>query len=208
MKDRPEILERVAELYSDNLTQLGTSSAAVGWPDEDSHRLRFEKLAELLPGDMQGLSIADLGCGYGALYEFLAADGRTPSRYVGVDISEPMLATAKEVLPNTGVELVLGDRVPDEVDFTIASGIFNVRFDADDVAWEEHIFSTLDSMNSVSRYGFAFNLLSTYVDYRRPHLFYGSPLEFFDHCKRTYSPRVALLHDYPLYEWTILVRKS
>ena len=29
----------------------------------------------------------------------------------------------------------------------------------------------------------------------------------FDLCKRRYSPRVALLHDYPLYEFTVLVRK-
>jgi len=29
----------------------------------------------------------------------------------------------------------------------------------------------------------------------------------FDYCKRTYSRDVALLHDYGLYEFTILVRK-
>jgi hypothetical protein len=32
------------------------------------------------------------------------------------------------------------------------------------------------------------------------------PLRLFDHCKRTFSPDVALLHDYPLWEFTILVR--
>ena len=52
----------------------------------------------------------------------------------------------------------------------------------------------------------AFNLLSTYVDWQEPHLFYGDPLFWFDHCKRNYSRQVALLHDYPLYEWTIVVR--
>lgn len=208
MSERPETLGRVADLYSDNLTKLGVTSAAVGWPDKASHALRFQKLTELLPPDLEHTSVADLGCGYGALYEFLKEEHRTPGHYLGVDISEPMLATAREVLPSDGVDLVLGDHVPTEVDFTLASGIFNVRFDADDAAWQEHIFKTLDSMNSVSRCGFAFNLLSTYVDYREPHLFYGSPLAFFDHCKRSYSPRIALLHDYPLYEWTILVRKT
>ena len=27
-------------------------------------------------------------------------------------------------------------------------------------------------------------------------------------CKRRFAPRVALLHDYPLYEFTVLVRKE
>ena len=31
--------------------------------------------------------------------------------------------------------------------------------------------------------------------------------EMFDVCKQPFSPRVALLHDYPLYEFTIIVRK-
>ena len=29
----------------------------------------------------------------------------------------------------------------------------------------------------------------------------------FDLCKRRFSTRVALLHDYPLFEFTVIVRK-
>ena len=42
----------------------------------------------------------------------------------------------------------------------------------------------------------------------RPHLHYGDPLWFFDWCKRKYSRNVALLHDYDLYDFTIIVRKD
>jgi hypothetical protein len=41
----------------------------------------------------------------------------------------------------------------------------------------------------------------------RAHLYYADPCRLFDHCKRRYSRHVALLHDYGLYEFTILVRK-
>ena len=62
----------------------------------------------------------------------------------------------------------------------------------------------------LSRTGFAFNALSLYSDpdRRRPDLYYADPLYWFDHCKRRYCRFVALLHDYPLYEFTILVRKK
>jgi hypothetical protein len=42
---------------------------------------------------------------------------------------------------------------------------------------------------------------------RRADLYYADPLETFELCARQFSPRVALLHDYPLYEFTMIVRK-
>jgi hypothetical protein len=57
-----------------------------------------------------------------------------------------------------------------------------------------------------SRLGFAFNLLTTFVDFRADGLFYADPCAFFRFCKQEISPDVVLLHDYPLYEWTMIVR--
>ena len=42
----------------------------------------------------------------------------------------------------------------------------------------------------------------------RPDLYYADPCRLFDLCKRRYAKNVALLHDYGLYEFTILVRKQ
>ena len=61
---------------------------------------------------------------------------------------------------------------------------------------------------SLGTKGFAFNMLTSYsdADKMRDDLYYGDPCELFDHCKRSYSRNVALLHDYGLYEFTMLVR--
>jgi hypothetical protein len=50
--------------------------------------------------------------------------------------------------------------------------------------------------------------LSTYVHWKAENLYYADPFMFFDFCKRNISPYVSLLHDYPLFEWTLLVRKQ
>jgi hypothetical protein len=42
----------------------------------------------------------------------------------------------------------------------------------------------------------------------RADLFYADPCVYFDLCKRRYSRQVALLHDYGLYEFTLIVRKE
>ncbi|MGR9969871.1 hypothetical protein ACUOIB_23760, partial [Escherichia coli] len=69
---------------------------------------------------------------------------------------------------------------------------------------------TLDSLDRFSRRGFSFNCLTSYSDEdrKRDYLYYADPCQLFDLCKRRYSRQVALLHDYGLYEFTILVRKD
>jgi hypothetical protein len=93
-------------------------------------------------------------------------------------------------------------------DFTVASGIFNVRLDVRDEEWRVYIEATLETLADLSTRGFAFNMLTSYSDpdRMRPELYYGDPGWFFDLCKRRYSRNVALLHDYGLYEFTMIVR--
>ena len=57
--------------------------------------------------------------------------------------------------------------------------------------------------------GLGFNLLTNYSDMHlmKDELFYADPLYIFDFCKKNISRNVALLHDYDLYDFTILVRK-
>lgn len=93
-------------------------------------------------------------------------------------------------------------------DFTVASGIFNVRLAVPDDEWRAYVETTLEKLAGLSLRGFAFNMLTSYsdVDKMRPDLYYGDPGWFFDLCKRRYSRNVALLHDYGLYEFTMIVR--
>ena len=76
--------------------------------------------------------------------------------------------------------------------------------------WNEYVVDTIASFNTLAVKGFAFNLLTKYSDkgYRKNNLFYADPLYFFDYCKMNFSRNIALLHDYSLYEFTILVRKD
>ena len=90
------------------------------------------------------------------------------------------------------------------------SGIFNIRLEYSYDEWTGYVIKTLQKMNSLSSKGFAFNMLTSYSDapYMKPHLYYADPCYYFDYCKRHFSRNVALLHDYNLYDFTILVRKQ
>lgn len=205
--DLSKPLSHINALYSENLERRGPVSTAVGWNTPESQQLRFEKLTSVVDTDTQPFSVNDYGCGYGAHLDHLLDRGMKVSVYHGYDISEKMLDTARERLGRFHGELDLrqSSTIETEADYTFVSGTFNVRFDASEEEWKRFILSKLDEINRLSRKGFAFNLLSTYVDWQESHLFYGDPLFWFDYCKRNYSRQVALLHDYELYEWTITV---
>ena len=122
-----------------------------------------------------------------------------------------MIEQAKRAFPTeTTCQWAAGPSFSQRVDFTIASGIFNVKLNSDSVRWENYIIEVLREINKLSTGGFSFNMLTSYSDEdrKRPDLYYASPAMYFDLCKREFSRHVALLHDYGLYEFTMIVRKG
>ncbi len=200
---------KVGDYYTEKVETFGPTARGVDWNGAESQHLRFAQLLKVCAGD-DGFSLVDLGCGYGELWGYLTAHG-TPCNYTGIDLSEKMVQEARDRYGEGDDHRFTVGALPEEpVDYIVASGIFNVRLDENDDAWLDYCHTVLDAMHKASRKGFAFNWLTSYSDAEkmRDYLYYADPGQVFDHCKRNYSPHVALLHDYGLYEFTILVRKQ
>ena len=45
------------------------------------------------------------------------------------------------------------------------------------------------------------------VEYLKDYLHYADSLFIFDHCKKKFTKYVVLKHDYPLYEFSISIKK-
>ncbi len=206
-----EIERGVEKYYSDKIRKHGATSLGVDWNSKDSQYLRFEQLSKVIDQtDLQ--SILDFGCGYGEYLAFLEDRKlfNTNISYWGYDISELMIKKAKERY-DTQSNVTFSSSLPElEVDYLIASGLFNVKLDlCSDEDWVSYIKDTLFIYDKMSSKGFSFNALTKYSDkeFMKDYLFYSDPLELFDFCKLNFSNNVALLHDYDLYEFTIIVRK-
>jgi SAM-dependent methyltransferase len=204
------LLEKVERYYSGRFAEHGATAQGVDWNSPQSQELRFVQLLRVCDDPGRPFTLNDYGCGYGALVPFLAAGGYDV-RYRGFDLSASMLEHARrkhERLPN----VAFADREEDleRADYTVASGIFNVKLDTPVEEWQEYVLRTLDIVARLSARGFAFNMLTSYsdADRMRPDLYYGDPRLYFDHCKRQFSRHVALLHDYGLYEFTMIVRSD
>ena len=204
-----DLLGEVTDYYSQKLAEHGQTPRGVDWNGEQSQELRFAQLGKVINAD-GAFSINDLGCGYGAFLDYLGSRFSDFS-FLGVDVSAAMVAAAQERYQgNKAAEFIVASE-PDRIaDYTVASGIFNVRQQRSDAEWFDYILKTLDVMNASSARGFSFNCLSSYSDEdkKRDYLYYADPNVLFDWCKRHYAKDVALLHDYGLYEFTLVVRKS
>ena len=134
-------------------------------------------------------------------------------RYNGYDALDEMITRAKKEFPecpSLGFMKITDYGQMEVCDYAVASGIFNVRDGVADDEWQAYILATIHAMSHCSKKGFAFNALTKYSDPERmrPELFYSDPLLLFDYCKNNFSKSVALLHDYGIYDFTILVRKD
>jgi SAM-dependent methyltransferase len=207
MKKDQAILKEVGDYYSDKIKTFGVSAQGVDWNSETSQELRFEQLLKVVQ-DEREFSLLDYGCGYGALLDFLNKQGRAFS-YIGFDISEEMLIMARSRNPERLGVSWKSSLKDENCDYTLASGIFNVKLSQEQDVWQQYIEDTLNDMNNRSMRGFSFNMLTSYSDkeYMKDYLFYADPSYYFQFCKKHFSKYVALLHDYPLYEFTVIVKK-
>jgi SAM-dependent methyltransferase len=210
--ERPSLLAPIAAYYGRCIHDFGATPRGVDWNGVEGQEMRFAQLFRIIESPRSQCSVNDLGCGYGAMNDWLLGQGCMVD-YLGVDISTAMVdvasARASHVSP-ANARFIVGDR-PDRVaDYGVASGIFNVCLGHNKQAWLSYMRDTLLILNESSRRGFAFNALTVHSDRNRMRgdLHYSDPVEWFEWCLANCSRHVALLHDYGLYEFTILVRKD
>ena len=203
------VSEVVAQYYSAKLAAHGLTPRGVDWNSAESQDLRFTKLLTACDGDREA-SILDFGCGHGALAARLRRDGYQ-GEYVGYDVSSDMVKAAADAHRALARCQFTSDATAlRPASYTLASGIFNVRLDIPLPDWERHIRETLDVIASMSRQAFAFNMLTRYADAdrMRSDLYYADPSAWLAYCLDRFSRRVALLHDYGLYEFSVIVRTA
>ena len=202
------ILDEIESFYDECIRVHGAVATGVNWKSEEQQKVRFEYLLRLVKDDFSTSSVAEIGCGYGALYQYARDTNRSFHAYHGYDISDEMINAANDAIGDRkNVILTKGSVISSAVDYSFVSGVFNVRLKQDEKKWLNMIEKTLDNMNDMSKKGFAFNLMTDVVDWKDDNLFYASPTYFFDLCISKYSHKVQILHDMPMYEWTIHVTK-
>jgi SAM-dependent methyltransferase len=202
-----KVTPAIIEHYERALARYGPTARGMDWKDAASQALRFSLLCELC--DLSGLEVHEVGAGVGHLYEYLRERG-IDVRYSGSDGSSAMVAAARARHPEVEFEQrdAAREARPGRWDVVLCSGLFHVRLDTDERVWRELVHACIRSMYASCRRAIAFNLMRDRVDFRNANLFYSNPDEMRDFCQRELGPDVRIRSDYPLFEYTVYVRRT
>lgn len=207
MAKRDRIIEEAEKYYTRKVLEYGEGPQASDWNSVNAQEIRFSQISKVLPEDPnQKFSVCDYGCGTGDFESYIGRRYHSYS-YYGYDVSSEMVNKAQKL--HRGL-FYNESEIASSYDYIVASGIFNVRQNVDNAEWLEYIIDTLQMFQGCAKEGFAFNCLTKYSDEDRmqDYLYYADPLYIFDYCKKNFSRNVALLHDYDIYDFTIIVRRD
>jgi SAM-dependent methyltransferase len=206
-----ETQKKLNQFFIERLNLYGATPKGVDYNSPEAQEVRFNQLVKVI-NPTQKFTVIDYGSGYGGMFDFIHKKG-WDFEYYGIDLIEKMVRAGREAhkdFPNA--HFTTDEKDVPLADYLLACAIFNIKMETPYEEWQEFTLQTLRNMDKLCSKGFSFNMLTKYSDTdrmaERPDLFLGDPLLYFDFCKRNFSRDVALLHDYGLYDFTILVRKD
>lgn len=182
--------ERIAQYYDRLVDRYGHDPRACDASSAAALIIRYKVLSEVC--DLNGLSVLEVGCGFGDLGVYLRTE--YPSvRYAGIDISPRMVEEARRCHPDLdfrcGNALNLNEE--ERFDVVLAQGIFYLlREDA-----EAQAQALIRKMFVIATKSVAFSAISSWAIRKTAEEFYMNPSQVLDWCG-VLTSKVVLRHDY------------
>ena len=195
----PDDANLVVERYQRRIAEHGPTFESLCSGSEEKQRLRHSVHASALRGPKP--AILEVGCGLGDFYKHLLAQNRDCS-YCGYDIVPEYIAECRRAYPQGQFEVrnIFEDGIEGTCDTVAMSQVLNNRYQKSDNM--QVMQRALELAFDHSRISVSVDMLSTYVDFRNPDLFYYSPEEIFRMAKAI-TPRVLIRHDYRAFEFCV-----
>ena len=169
--------------YQARLNQRGCVAEGVFWRNKSGQFARFDALLRHVQkaSPKKNTIIADVGCGYGALYSFIKATPKYQQLlYTGVDINSAMIKACKRQFPDEKKLFSKGRKPKHMVDFSLFSGTFNLCHTSNIELWEDYIRDNLRQSWERSRYGIVLNLLCEQKSHIRNQIYYANRSRFIE----------------------------
>jgi SAM-dependent methyltransferase len=195
----PDDAGLVVQRYQHRIAEHGPTFASLNSGSEEKQALRHSVHATAIRGTKP--SILEVGCGLGDFYQFLINANRDCD-YHGYDIVPEYVAECRRAYPQAAFEVrnIFGDGIGGSYDTIVMSQVLNNHYQkSDNLAVMKRALELAFQHTSVS---VSVDMLSSYVDFRNPDLFYYSPEEIFRMAKNI-APRVLIRHDYRAFEFCV-----
>jgi SAM-dependent methyltransferase len=197
--------------YSGTFAEHGATARGVDWGRDADLALRYDKMLSVIEpssgsdnGSSHGISLLDVGCGYGGLFGH-ARKRDVAIDYTGIDVVPQMIEHAKETFPTARFACrdVFDDALSERFDYVVCNGILTQKLTTSIREMDVYAQEMIKRLFELCRRGVAFNLMTNKVNFMVDNLYYRSPVELLSFCFAEVTDRIKIDHSYKLYDYTV-----
>ena len=180
--------------YRNRLANRGYTAQGVFWRSLTCQIVRFVAVLSIVLqlALQKPVTIADIGCGYGAMLAFINKTATYASTiYHGVDINRAMIAACHQTFPDVNEIFTIGNVPPKSVDFCVFSGTINLTHSENPDLWMDYIIVCLERCMARARYGLVLNLLCAPKAKIESQIFYADRAAFINRAEAMIGPTHA-----------------
>ncbi len=154
--------KQISNIYNKRFNNYNNTPKGVFWNSKLSQDLRLNIILDkiLKITKSEEFSIADIGCGYGRLYEVIKErklDGKV--QYYGFDINQKLINFCKNNKDFKNVEFAISALPFKKTDYVVMSGTYNLTPTNNIPLWEDYIIKNLTSNWKLVEKAMIFNCL-------------------------------------------------
>ena len=154
--------KQISNIYNKRFDNFNNTPKGVFWNSKLSQDLRLNIILDkiLNISNNNKFSIADIGCGYGRLYEIIIErnlDNKV--QYYGFDINQKLINFCKNNKDFENVEFAVNTCPSKKTDYVVMSGTYNLTPTNNIPLWEDYIIKNLTSNWKLVKKAMIFNCL-------------------------------------------------
>lgn len=207
----PPVLDLISAGYSLQFKEKGATHEGVLWSNKEDQIKRFDTFMEMVKDQLpeNDMSVNDLGCGYGALFEYLRDHpAMANGRYYGYDICADFISVAMMRYTDPRALFLHHYAAYLEADFSFVSGTFNMKGPEKDEDWDLYVKQALKDLFTKTNKAMAFNMLTPKHPNQHDWLYYCDPDALLDFCRKGISSHATIKMEPDMTAFTICVSKE
>ncbi len=202
--------KQISNIYNKRFNNYNNTPKGVFWNSKLSQDLRLNIILDKILQNAKSdeFSIADVGCGYGRLYEIIRErklDGKI--QYHGFDINQKIISFCKNNIDFENIKFSISAFPLNKTDYVVMSGTYNLTPTNNISLWEDYIIKNLTSNWKLVQKAMIFNCLIKEKRKIEKKLYYTELSWIKKICERNFCVPEVIKHNLLKDDITIILKK-
>ena len=202
--------KQISNIYNKRFDYYNNTPKGVFWNSKLSQDLRLNIILDKILQNAKNdkFSIADIGCGYGRLYEIMKERNLDNKfQYYGFDINQNLIKFCKNNKYFENVEFAVNTCPSRKTDYVVMSGTYNLTPTNNISLWEDYIIKNLTSNWKLVEKAMIFNCLIKEKRKIEKKLYYTELSWIQKICERNFCDPEVIKHNLLKDDITIFLKK-